>query len=140
MLFLLICQFPDSIERYQNAINNSHSKLDFVIGSGLYMIPSDLVMKIGNLDNYNNNILIATDNMDFGINKINNKLLLPPILKPDDLPIIKNNEFIKNNILINNNKNLIKNSDSIYKYYRENKYILPLIVGGSIRLIIYFIQ
>ena len=38
---------PDSIERYQNAINNSHSKLDFAIGSGLYMIPSDLVMKIG---------------------------------------------------------------------------------------------
>ena len=37
---------PDSIELYQNAINNSHSKLDFAIGSGLYMIPSDLVMKI----------------------------------------------------------------------------------------------
>jgi archaellin len=36
---------PDSIERYQNAINNSHSKLDFAIGSGLYMIPSNLVMK-----------------------------------------------------------------------------------------------
>jgi hypothetical protein len=64
---------PDSIERYQNAINNSHSKLDFAIGSGLYMIPSDLVMKIGSLDNYNNNILIATDDMDFGVNNINNK-------------------------------------------------------------------
>ena len=76
---------PNSLERYQNAINNSHSKLDFAIGSGLYMIPSDLVMKIGNLNNCNNNILIATDNMDFGINNINNKLLLPPIPKPDDL-------------------------------------------------------
>ena len=51
------------------------------------MIPSDLVMKIGNLDNYNNNILIATDNMDFGINNINNNLLLAPIPKPNDLPI-----------------------------------------------------
>ena len=81
---------PDSIEKHQNAINNSHSKLDFAIGSGLYMIPSDLVMKIGNLDNYNNNILFATDNMDFGINNINNNLLLPPIPKLDDLPIIKN--------------------------------------------------
>jgi hypothetical protein len=67
---------PDSIERYQNAINNSHSKLDFAIGSGLYMIPSDLVMKIGSLDNYNNNILIATDDMDFGVNNINNKQLV----------------------------------------------------------------
>ena len=66
---------PDSIDRYQNAINNSYSKLDFAIGSGLYMIPSDLVMKMGNLDSYNNNILIATDDMDFGINNIKNSLL-----------------------------------------------------------------
>ena len=99
---------PDSIERYQNAINNSLSKLDFAIGSGLYMIPSDLVMKIGNLDNYNNNILIATDNMDFGINNINNKLLLSPIPKPDDLPV---SNMIKNNDLINTNKNFIENKD-----------------------------
>ena len=131
---------PDSIERYQNAINNSHSKLDFAIGSGLYMIPSDLVMKIGNLDNYNNNILIATDNKDFGINDINDKLLLSPIPKPDDLPIIKNIDLIKNNKNFIENKDLIKNNDSIYINYHENKYILPLIVGGSKGLIIYFIK
>lgn len=35
---------PDSIERYRNAINNSLSKSDFVIG--WLMIPSELVMKI----------------------------------------------------------------------------------------------
>ena len=70
MLFLLSWQIPDSIERYQNAISNSHSKLDFALGSGLYMIPSDLVMKIGNLDNYNNNILNATDFMDIWKNNI----------------------------------------------------------------------
>ena len=55
---------PDFIERYQNAINNSYFKLDFAVGSGLYMIPSDMVMKKGNVGNYNYNILIATDNMD----------------------------------------------------------------------------
>ena len=104
------------------------------------MIPSDLVMKIGNLDNYKNKILIATDNIDFGITNINNKLLLPLIPKPDDLSIIKNYDFIKPDILINNNKNLIENNDSIYKDYHETKYILPLIVCGSIRLIIYFIK
>ena len=128
---------PDSIERYQNAINISHSKLDFAIGSGLYMIPSDLVMKIGNLDNYNNNILIATDNMDFGINNNNNMLLLPPIPKPDDLlatNIIKNNNVIKNNDIVTTGE------DSIYKSYHENKYISSLIVGGRIGLIIYFIK
>ena len=132
---------PGSIERYQNAINNSHSKLNFAIGSGLYMIPSDLVMKVSNLDNYNN-ILIATDNMDFGINNINNKLL-SPIPKPDDLPV---SNIIRNNDLINTyknfieNKDIIKNNDSIYKDYHENKNKPPLIVGGSIGLIIYFIK
>ena len=67
------------------------------------MIPSDLVMKIGNLENYNNNIFIVTDNMNFGINNINNKLLLSPISKPDYLPVsntIKNNNLIKNNDLV----------------------------------------
>ena len=129
---------PDSIEQYQNAINNFFSKLDFAIGSGLYMIPSDLVIKKDNLDNYNNNILIASDNMDFGINNINNKLA-PPIIKSDDLPvsnILKNNDLITNNISIYynyfaQNKNLIENNDLIYKDCHENKYILPLIVGGS---------
>ena len=86
------------------------------------MIHSDLVMKIGNLDNYNNDILIAIDNMDFGINNINNILLLSP--KPDDSPvsnIIKNNNLIKNNDLVKT-ENLTKNNDSIYKDYHENKY------------------
>ena len=94
---------PDSIEQYQNAINNSHSKLDFAIESGLYMIPSDLATKIGNLDNYNNNIFIAIDNLDFGINNINNKLLLPPTPKPDDLHVTKipkNNDIIKSNDIV----------------------------------------
>ena len=130
---------PDSIERYQNAINNSHSKLDFSLGSGFYKIPSDLVMKICNLDNYNNNILIATDNMDFGINNIKSKLLLLPISKPDDLPvsnIIKNHNLLKIYDVVKAN-NLTKNNDSIYNDYQENKYILPLNVGGSIGLIIY---
>ena len=35
----------DSIERYRNVINNSHSNLDFAKGSGLYVILSDLVIK-----------------------------------------------------------------------------------------------
>jgi hypothetical protein len=122
---------PDSIEKYQNAINNSHSKLDFAIGSGLYMIPSNLVMNIGSLDNYNNNILIATNNMDFGINSVNNKLL-PNLGLPD------NNNLLS--IPDNNKLPDLKNPDTKYKDYYENKYILPFIIGGSIGLLVYFIK
>ena len=115
---------PDSIVRYQNAINNSHSKLDFAIGSGLYMMPSDLVMKIGSLDDYNNNILIASDNMDFGINNINNKLL--PVLGIPDKTTAE--------------LNITKSNDIKYVDYHENKYVLPFIVGGVIGIAVYFIK
>jgi hypothetical protein len=125
---------PDSIEKYQNAINNSHSKLDFAIGSGLYMIPSNLVMNIGSLDNYNNNILIATDNMDFGVNSVNNKLL-PNLGLPDNN---NNNNLLS--IPDNNKPPDLKNPNTKYKDYYENKYILPFIVGGSIGLLVYFIK
>ena len=128
---------PDSIERYQNAINNTHSKLDFAIGSGLYMIPSDLIMKIGSLDNYNNNILIATDTMNFGINNINNNLL--PVMSKPEINIISNNilDKIENN---KSDKNIINKKDTKYIDYNETKYLLPFIVGGSIGLVVYFIK
>ena len=60
---------------------------------------------MGNLDNYNNNVLIATDNMNFWIDNINHNLLLSPIPKPDNLPvtnIIKINYKIKNNDIVTN--------------------------------------
>ena len=44
--------------------------------------------------------------MDFGINKINNKFLLPPIPKPDDLSVsnlIKNNNLTNTDLIKTNN-------------------------------------
>ena len=75
--------------------------------------------------------------MDFGINNINNNVLLPPIPKPDDLPVTN---IIKNNNITKNNDIVLTREDSIYKDYHENEYILPLIFGGSIGLIIYIIK
>ena len=118
---------PDSIERYQNAITKSHSKLDFAIGSGLYMIPSDLVMKIGSLDNYNNNIKIATEQMDFGINNVNNEQL--PLMSKNNLDLPSPDPKISD----------VKHEHK-YKDYNETKYVLPILIGGSIGVIIYFIK
>jgi len=58
----------NSIKRYQDSIDETHSKLDFVLGSGLYLIPSDMVLKIGNIVRWNNNIQIADSNMAVGKN------------------------------------------------------------------------
>src|SRR6185436_7344860 len=60
---------PESIARYENAITNTNVKIDYVIGIGLYMIPSDLVLKVGQVTKYNNNILIADESLKIGYNE-----------------------------------------------------------------------
>ena len=65
---------PSSIQRYQNVLKYASKKLDYVVGFGLYMIPSDLNLKIGILSDYNNNILLAQPNFSLGTNhNINTK-------------------------------------------------------------------
>ena len=59
---------PSSIDRYQSTLQYARSKLDFVVGRGLYMLPSDMDLHVGTLNGYNNLIQIATDDMDLGYN------------------------------------------------------------------------
>ena len=67
----------DSLQRYQDVLKYARSKLDFVLGKDLYIMPSDMNLKIGHYKDYNNNILIASDN-DIGKNDdLNNEPILP---------------------------------------------------------------
>ena len=59
---------PSSIERYQLVLQYARSKVDFVIGSDLYMMPSDMDLYIGTINGYNNLITIATDDLQLGFN------------------------------------------------------------------------
>ena len=59
---------PSSIERYQDVLRYARSKVDFVVGTGLYMLPSILRLQIGTIKNYNNKILIAGDDQSMGKN------------------------------------------------------------------------
>ena len=90
---------PGSIERYQLVLQYARSKVDFVVGLGLYMIPSDMDLYIGTINGYNNLITIASDDLQLGHNDtINeeqqiqqNQFDSPPDdfeLVPDDLPPI----------------------------------------------------
>ena len=45
---------PSSIESYQLVLQYARSKVDFVVGSGLYMMPSDMDLYIGTINGYNN--------------------------------------------------------------------------------------
>jgi hypothetical protein len=69
---------PDGIAQYQESISNTHSKIDYVVATGLYMIPSNLVLNIGSIQRYNNNILIADKTMKLGYNEnINSEVIRP---------------------------------------------------------------
>ena len=94
---------PSSIERYQSTLQYARSKIDFVVGLGLYMIPSYMDLYIGTINGYNNLITIATDDLQLGHNDtINeeqhiqqNQFDSPPDdfeLGPDDPPLQPINE------------------------------------------------
>ena len=72
---------PESITQYQNAINNTNARVDYVISGGLYMIPTELTLNIGSVQGYNNHILIADQSAKPGHNANVNREQI--IIKPD---------------------------------------------------------
>ena len=71
---------PSSIERYQSTLQYARSKVDFAVGLGLYMVPSDMDLHIGTVNGYNNLIVIASsdDNIQLGRNDaVNEQVIIP---------------------------------------------------------------
>ena len=65
---------PDMIKRYEDSITATKKRLDYAIGPDLYMIPSDMILNVGTVEGYNNNVTVATRNMKFGVNPtVNNQ-------------------------------------------------------------------
>ena len=80
--------------------------MDYAIGEFVYMLPSDMNLRIGNIRNYNNKILISLPSFKIGTNlKINlngeqAKLKDKPDVKPKVItkPNIKPNEKHKQDV------------------------------------------
>ena len=51
---------PSQITRYQNALTYARTKVDYVFGFGLYMAPSNMELRIGTIQGYNNKIILST--------------------------------------------------------------------------------
>ena len=63
---------PEDIRRFQKTLQYARSKVDYAIGEFIYMLPSDMNLRIGNVRNYNNKILISSPSFNIGTNvKIN---------------------------------------------------------------------
>ena len=81
----------------------ARSKVDYVIGEFIYMLPSDMNLRIGNVITYNNKILISSPSFKIGTNaKINIdgeqvKLKDKPDVKSKEVEIIKTEPDVKPN-------------------------------------------
>ena len=72
---------PESITKYEESITKTNSKIDYVVGIGLYMMPTDLVLKVGSIQRYNNNIVVAKEGMAIGHNEnLNSDTKAVPII------------------------------------------------------------
>ena len=58
----------NDIQRYQDLLEHSLSKVDFSVGIGIYMLPSNLNLKIGSTKGHNSKVLISSVGMKIGPN------------------------------------------------------------------------
>ena len=64
---------PGAVARYQNVLQYAGSEVNFVFGIGLYMAPSNMELRIGTIQGYNNEIVIAGPGQKLGVNMNINK-------------------------------------------------------------------
>ena len=62
-----------NIERYQGVLEHALSKVDFSVGTGIYMLPSNLNLTIRKTKGYNNKILVSNTDMKIDSNRDVNK-------------------------------------------------------------------
>ena len=108
---------PEDIRRFQKTLQYARSKVDYAIGEFVYMLPSDMNLRIGNVRNYNNKILISSPSFKIGTNvKINLDDDDTKVAKTDKLDVNINptsNQIKETNKMLNLSSNQIKNTNKM---------------------------
>ena len=136
---------PEDIRRFQKTLQYARSKVDYAIGKFIYMLPSDMNLRIGNVRNYNNKILISSPSFKIGTNaKINIDVKSKEIemvkTKPDVKPMVKtkpnvepnkeHKQGVKPNIKLKHDVKMIRTKPDTNKItYEEEK--VALILGTT---------
>ena len=130
----------EDIQRFQKTLQHARSKVDYVIGEFIYMLPSNMNLRIGNVRNYNNKILISSPSFKIGTNvKINldvkskeiDMVTTKPDVKHEKEPDVKSNEEhkqdVKPNIDLKHDVKMIRTEPDTNKItYEEEKAALIL--------------
>ena len=141
---------PEDIRRFQKTLQYARSKVDYVIGEFIYMLPSNMNLRIGKVKDYTNKILISSPSFKIGTNlKINldgeqAKLKDKPDVKSREVemvksepdvkqkkePDVKSNIDVKPNIKLKHDVKMIRTKpDTNMVTYEEEK--VALILGTS---------
>ena len=88
---------PEDIQRFQKTLQYARSKVDYVIGEYVYMLPSDMNLRIGKVKNYNNKILISSPSFNVGTNlEVNlNERKDRPDVKSKEAEMVKTEPDVK---------------------------------------------
>ena len=133
---------PEDIRRFQKTLQYARSKVDYAIGEFIYMLPSGMNLRIGNIRNYNNKILISSPSFKIGTNvKVNidgekdkpdvkSKKVEMVKTKPDVKPNKEHKQDVKPNVKFDRESNQdVKEPDTNKITYEEEK--VALILGTT---------
>ena len=83
----------EDIKRYQDTLSYASSKVDYTVGESIYMLPSNLKLKIktGTVG-YNNKILVSNGNFILGKNEKVNSIEVPSA-RQTETPVHKTNSL-----------------------------------------------
>ena len=133
---------PEDIRRFQKTLQYARSKVDYAIGEFIYMLPSDMNLRIGKVKDYNNKILISSPSFKIGTNvKVNIDVkskevemvktepdVKPKVItKPNIKPNKEHKQDVKPNIKFDRESNQdVKKPDTNEITYEEEKVALVL--------------
>ena len=65
---IVLKNISNSIQRYQEAIADTRTRLDFAVAQGVWLMPSRMVINTESIVGYNNMLVISDETMKLGIN------------------------------------------------------------------------
>ena len=107
---------PEDIRRFQKTLQYARSKVDYVVAEYVYMLPSNMNLKIGgNIRGYNNKILVSSPSFNIGTNlKVN--------LDDDDTKVAKTDKLdVKHKVKDKPNKGDKQDVKPVIKPNKEHK-------------------
>ena len=112
-------------ERYQGVLEHALSKVYFSVGTGIYMLPSNLNLNIGRTKGYNNKILVSNTDTKIGSNKDINrdhKKLTPPDVPNTVIPAAQHDPV---------GTTIPHNLKKLTEKYNDEKLVITFLILGA---------